>query len=242
MKQVNVLILEDDDFEGKLLKEYLEEHQFTVVKVANTVAEAIEVYRSNDVDFMIVEIYLDGRPEGIYFPKMLMEKGENIPPFLFLTGHGRRSDFEEAIVIQPHGFVVKPFNELELMYNIQMILEKHNSDIRFHKENPYAPYFFKKHNIFYKVPADDILCVTVEGRFCRAETKDESFILQHSLRDFLSRLPVFFIRVHRSYVINSNKIKKVYHQDNLIVLEDDTNIPLGRKFKADFLELYETFS
>jgi len=52
-------------------------------------------------------------------------------PFLFLTGHTERPVFEKAKAIQPYGFNVKPFNEEELIYTIELILNKHNGYIQY---------------------------------------------------------------------------------------------------------------
>lgn len=238
---INVLILEDDAFEAMILKEYLESHNFNVVKVTKDVAESIEVYHSNVIDFIIIDIFLNGKPDGITFAKTLIKGTRSDVPFLFLTGHSERPIFEEAKTTQPYGYILKPFNEGELAYAIELILDKHNARVDNTKEKEstnFTPYFFKKNAVFYKVVPNDISFIEVEGRYCKINTPQNDFLVQDSLTDFQERLPSSFLRVHRNFVVNTTKIKEVYSKDNLIVLENNKTISLGRSYKKDFFEGY----
>jgi len=46
MKIINILIIEDDDFEAILLKEHLEKYQFKAVAIAKSLTAAIEAYHA----------------------------------------------------------------------------------------------------------------------------------------------------------------------------------------------------
>jgi DNA-binding LytR/AlgR family response regulator len=244
MSIINVLVLEDDAFEATILKDYLEQSNFNIVKVAKNIEDAINAYHSNTVDFIIIDIFLNGKPEGITFAKTLLKDNPKLTtPFLFLTGHTDRAIFEEARLINPHGYVLKPFNELELAYTIELILEKHNNSIANNivQDSTIAlPYFFKKNAIFHKVLPNAISYVEVEGRYCKINTSENSFISQYTLADFNKQLPESFVRVHRNYVVNTTKIIEVHPDDNLIVLENNETITLSRKYKSEFFEYYNT--
>ena len=45
-------------------------------------------------------------------------------------------------------------------------------------------------------------------------------------------LPEQFLRCHRSFIVNSRKIRKIMLSQNLIGLEDGFDIPLSRSYKA----------
>ncbi len=243
MHTINVLVIEDDDFEAELLKECLEDNHFNIVKITDNIVDAIEIYYSRTIDFIIIDIFLDGRPEGITFAKILVKDPNSTTPFLFLTGHTERSIFENAIATRPHGFVLKPFNERELVYSIELILNKHNdsveNNISSNNKNESSPYFFKKNAVFHKVFPDDISFVEVEGRYCKIITKKNNFISQYALADFQKQLPASFLRVHRNYVVNTTKIKEVHPKDNLIILENNQTITLGRAYKNEFFDHYK---
>lgn len=241
---INVLIVEDEDFEAMILKEYLESNNFNVVKAAKNISESIEAYHANVIDFIIIDIYLDGKPDGITFAKTLLNSTTNCVPFLFLTGHHERPVFEKAISTHPNGYILKPFNETELIYSIELILEKHNANIdstKQEKNSNSLPYFFKKNTVFYKIVPDDISYVEVEGRYCIVNTPQNDFLIQGSLTYFQKKLPLTFLRVHRNFIINTSQIKQVYSKDNLILLENNKKITLGRAYKSDFYKRYKIF-
>jgi len=147
MSKINVLVLEDNAFEAKLLKDYLEHYNFNIVKITDNITEAIDTYHSQSIDFIIIDIYLNGKPDGITFAKTLLKDNAIVnTPFLFLTGHSEKAIFEEARLTNPYGYVLKPFNELELVYNIELILEKHNNSIGYNttSNNTMLPYLLKK--------------------------------------------------------------------------------------------------
>lgn len=235
---IRILILEDDNFEASILKEYLETQNF-ITHRASTLHEALEAFEANSFDFLIIDIYINGRPEGITFAKTIAKDTSQSIPFLFLTGSTDRPVFEAAKITNPYGFLIKPFNEQELAYTIELILEKQN-DIKENPHNINTPFFFKKNNSFFKVESKDIKYIEVEGRYCNIHTATNSFISQNSLKYFLNILPSnTFIKVHRNYVINCNMIKEVHPNDNLIILQNDKTITLGRAYKTDFFNNYK---
>ncbi|MGH1385938.1 LytR/AlgR family response regulator transcription factor [Kordia sp.] len=235
---IRILILEDDDFEASILKESLEAQNFTTDR-ASTLHEALEMFAAKNFDFLIIDIYIHGRHEGITFAKTVAKDTSQSIPFLFLTGSSDRSVFEAAKITNPYGFLLKPFNEQELAYTIELILEKNNAR-KNDLSNIETPFFFKKQNVFYKVTQNDIIYIEVEGRYCNIHTATNSFISQISLKDFLNILsPSTFIKVHRNYVINCNMIKEVHPNDNLIILQNDKTITLGRAYKAAFFDKYK---
>lgn len=236
MSKINVLILVDDSFEASVLKECIESYNFNIVKITDNITDAMNTYHSHSIDFIIADVVLNGRPDGITFVKTLLkETPELTTPFIFLTGHTERSVFEATKITKPHGYILKPFNEQEVLYTIELVLEKHNGA---KKNCTTLPYFFKKNAVFHKVHPNDISLVEVEGRYCKVSTYENNFIIQYALADFKNQLPVFFLRIHRNYIVNTNKIVEVHSKDNLIVLEKNKYINFGRKYKNAFFENY----
>ncbi|PKH52012.1 hypothetical protein CXF68_15515 [Tenacibaculum sp. Bg11-29] len=94
-----------------------------------------------------------------------------------------------------------------------------------------------------KINIKDILYIKVEERYCDIVTVKENFTVQLSLKQFLLKIPSSdFIKVHRNYIINFNKIEKVFLLDNLILLEDNTNITISRQYKQELVNKYEVLS
>ena len=52
------------------------------------------------------------------------------------------------------------------------------------------------------------------------------------------RLPANFMRIHRSYIINLNKIEEV--NKNRVILDKDTYLPIGDLYKEAFQSYLDT--
>ena len=55
-----------------------------------------------------------------------------------------------------------------------------------------------------------------------------------SLQKIESRLPDYFMRVHRSYIVNMRKVTEISRLR--IIFDKDTYIPVGENYKDKFLE------
>ncbi|MDO4623188.1 MAG: LytTR family DNA-binding domain-containing protein [Eubacteriales bacterium] len=53
----------------------------------------------------------------------------------------------------------------------------------------------------------------------------------------MKKLPPVFVRCHRSYIINRNKIEHVQLSENLVYLRDGSAIPISRSYRADMKAL-----
>ena len=102
-------------------------------------------------------------------------------------------------------------------------------------------------------PDDHFVLNTREGRtlipygrilFFEASNKKINLRLDHEEYDFYDSIenlrtmvPDYFIRCHRSYLINARKIRKVKMSEGLIEMEGEAVVPLSRTYKQDFKRL-----
>ena len=67
-------------------------------------------------------------------------------------------------------------------------------------------------------------------------TGTEEYAFYDTLDELTKRLSDGFIRCHRSFLVNKNKIEKVFLSQNRLVLEEDFEIPLSRSYKPALKE------
>lgn len=70
-----------------------------------------------------------------------------------------------------------------------------------------------------------------------ANTGRKEYPFYDTLDSLEQRLPEGFIRCHRSFIVAKNRIKSVFISRGIIVLEDDTELPLSRSYKSLFKEM-----
>ena len=86
-------------------------------------------------------------------------------------------------------------------------------------------------NIRYIEAMSEYLKVYLEG-----EAKPIITLL--SMKKMEERLPDYFMRIHRSYIINLKKIQEV--NKNRIIMDADTYLPIGDMYKDAFLQYLDT--
>lgn len=242
MDQINVLVIEDNANEKETLLKVLHDNNYNVVGVATSHKEALELFCSTKIDIVIVDIFLNGAPEGITFAETLSILPNQSKPFVFLTSTTDRSIFERAKLTNPFSYLLKPFNELELLYALELAIEKFyaQNDVFLGDEedtiisNEFL--FIKKGKSLKKVAISNILYIEVEEKYCNIITEKEKFVILISLTKILELLnPNLFYRTHRNYIVNSDKIIEIVPVDNLIILTGNHKITLSDKYK-DFMK------
>lgn len=124
MDNVNVLIIEDTKTESDALAKVLNTNNFNIVGIATSYKDALDLFYNNKVDIVVIDIFLNGNPDGITFAETINVVPDAARPFVFLTSSTDRKIFERAKLTQPFSFLMKPFNELEILYAIEMAVEK----------------------------------------------------------------------------------------------------------------------
>lgn len=215
MKDIKVLIMEDQVAEASYLRDTLLGFGYQVPAVASSLSEGLEYFTLYKPDISLVDIYLDGRPDGIVFAMKINESREAKKPFLYLTGSADSSTFTLAKNSKPSNYLLKPFNKPELQYAIELALERHQSEaIAQDVPNPtnksQASVFVKRGNTLVSVNYDDIKYIEVDGKYSKIMCYNQKFVVQQTLGDLQESLPTDrFFKIHRKYVINLKEITRI---------------------------------
>lgn len=242
MANIHILIIEDEPLEATLLKEQLESQGYSISGIATNLSEAKALYQSVEADIIIIDIFLNGNPDGIAFAQHIQTTLTRPKPFVFLTSATDKHTFEVARLTNPYSYLLKPFNPLELQYAIELAVEKAADNLGvFSQEQQLAAFFedhffIKKRNSLFKVMFPNITHIGVEGKYATIHSPEGQFLVQLSLKQLLEKLPTKqFIRIHRNTIVNYQKIKQLHLMDNLVVLEDDSHHNISRRYKEDFI-------
>lgn len=239
MDNVNVFIIEDTPAESDRLIKVLEANNYNVTGVARSFKEALTKFYQVKVDIVIIDIFLNGVADGISFAETISIIPEASKPFVFLTSSTDREIFKRAKLTQPFSYLMKPFNELEVLYAIEMAVEKFyaQTDVFLDDEedtiisDEYL--FIKKGKSLKKVRISDIIYIDVEEKYCNIITEKEKFVILISLTKILKLLDnTIFYRTHRNFIVNVEKIIEIIPADNLIILQGNYKATLSEKYKS----------
>lgn len=126
MNNERILIVEDEGLIAYHLKEVLEKNHFKVPSTVASGEDAVkEVYNKNP-DLVLMDINLAGEMDGIEAAKRI--RADFNIPVVFLTAYGDDQILERAKKAEPYGYILKPFNERELVIIIDIAVHKHKNE------------------------------------------------------------------------------------------------------------------
>ncbi|MEH2409797.1 EAL domain-containing protein [Nostoc sp.] len=123
MSKINILIVEDEFIVGMDIQKRLEKSGYTVLGIVDTGEEAIEKAADDSLDLVLMDIILKGKMDGVESAQIIHNKF-NIP-VIYLTVDADERTLERAKVTDPFGYIIKPFKEKELKFNIEISISKH---------------------------------------------------------------------------------------------------------------------
>lgn len=89
--------------------------------------------------------------------------------------------------------------------------------------------FVNSNKRMVRIEFDDVLFIDSIKDYVRIHTVHDNIITKDKISSFVQKLPSFFLRVHRSYIINTNKIDYLTTKD--VVLLGDIEIPIGASYR-----------
>ena len=134
MKNVRVLIVEDDSSSAYTIRRMLADEGHVVVGEATSGKEAIALALSESPDIVLMDIGIEGELDGVE-TALEIQKTNNVP-IVYLTGHSEPETVERAKRSNSFAFVLKPFTKRELAVSIELALFKSENDRKL-KESEY---------------------------------------------------------------------------------------------------------
>ena len=89
-----------------------------------------------------------------------------------------------------------------------------------------------------RLPYQSIYYVEAREKKLNVRLRGEEYDFYSSLDKVLEMLPAYFIRTHRSFVVNGKKILLVRSGEGVVELEDGFTIPLSRSCRSSVLEAF----
>jgi len=121
MNQKPILLVEDDETLGELLKSFLELNGFDV-KLYRDPQAALNFFTAREYDLCVLDVMMPGK-DGFTLAKELKKLRPN-QRFLFLTAKRLKEDMMKGYEIGAEDYIVKPFDSDLLLKRIEVILRR----------------------------------------------------------------------------------------------------------------------
>ena len=122
MEVFNVLIVEDELINAKVLQNFLVDKGYVVMGVVTTGEAAVDFVAKKRPHLILMDIELADKMNGIEAAEII-NKNDSIP-ILYLTSQTDKKIVDKARETQPVGYVIKPFSPMQLEITMDMARKK----------------------------------------------------------------------------------------------------------------------
>jgi two-component system OmpR family response regulator len=135
MKNIRILLAEDDSNLGNLLKNYLTAKQYETALFSDGKV-ALEAFSAEHFNLCILDIMMP-EMDGLTLAKEIRKINPEMP-IIFLTAKSQKEDILEGFRSGADDYITKPFSMEELLYRIQAILKRTTSPTAVKKQTIYV--------------------------------------------------------------------------------------------------------
>lgn len=227
--RVSCIIVEDEPAAQEILSHYINEIPMLDLRaICSNAIEASAFLAKSDIQLIFLDINMP-RISGMEFLKTL----QNPPLVIFTTAYQEYAI--ESYEVNAVDYLLKPFSLNRFLQAVNKAAERISEQKRFSEIENFI--LLRADKKTHKIKIGDILFLESMGDYVKVHFRNEKLIVHETLIGLHSKLPgKTFIRIHKSYVISTNHFN--YIEGNMVKI-GDTEIPIGLKYKSDFLEILE---
>lgn len=232
-KKTKCLIVDDEPLAIELLRDHIAKLPRLVLTAScQNALEAFEVLKRREIDLVFLDIQMP-TITGMEFVRSL----RNPPAIIFTTAY--RQYAVESYELNVVDYLLKPITFTRFLQAVDKYAElrkglaspKEDNRTSEWAESGYIFVNANKKNI--KVRFDEILYVESLKDYIRIHTADQKITTKEKISDFVDKLPASFLRIHRSYIVNTAFVTAFTAHDVEIGARE---IPIGGSYKQRVFE------
>ncbi|TCI94195.1 LytR/AlgR family response regulator transcription factor [Tenacibaculum sp. M341] len=233
MKVLRCLVADDEPIARQIIEKYIQDIPYLeLVFSCKNAFEVMEVLERESIDLLFLDINMP-KFSGISLLKSLSKK----PEVVITTAYSEYAI--EGFELSVTDYLLKPFSFerfLQAVLKVKQKGEKVKEVVQI-KESVVAEksefIFVKSDKKIVKLNFNEINYVEAYGNYIKIYTEN-MILTSQTLSEFLEKLPDHFLRIHKSYIINFEKLKMI--DGNQIILENDSKLPVGKSYRKLVLE------
>jgi two-component system LytT family response regulator len=252
--QVRILLVDDEPLARRHLRTILEaDADVVVIGEATNGREGIQMIARLAPDLVLLDVQM---PEIDGFGVVAQLDPKRIPMIVFVTAHD--SYALKAFDVHAVDYVLKPVARDRLLQAVARAKARLSSPgagseighlLKFVEEMKAARGAERlairvdgKHLL---LPSESIDWIEAVDDYVRIHMGKTSYLVRGTLTSFQSRLPAQFMRIHRSAIVNTIRIREVSPNeqgDYRITLHDGTRLPSGRSYRSAVAEFLRSLA
>jgi len=231
MKSIKALIVEDELLIAETIKLYLNERGHSVIGIAISYEETIQLLKEENPDVILLDVRLYGEKSGIDVANHLLDLGNNIP-YIIVSSLYDSKIVEDAMYAGAAGYITKPISKETLWTSIELAVLKLEDNIA---NETYIDLKTGQH--IQRIKLKDIIYIKSAHVYVEVVCTSSKYICRYALYELLNMIDTpYFIQCNRSYIINIKKIQR--YSASKIWINDEV-IPIGAKHKEALAKIIQ---
>lgn len=240
---IHVLVIDDDTAVVEMVRAGLEADGMRVFGAGDG-GEGIEVLGRERIDVVVLDVMMPKVDGWMALMDIRNNPSTADVPVIMLTV--KNQDLAKILAFKQgvQQYVTKPFNVMELSARVEGLARgrrRLHGDSVGAQEAEFRKLAVRKGGRTVLLNIDDICYLSARNKSTYAHTFENQYLVDLTLGDLEERLlRDSFTRVHRSYLVNLNKVKEILRVDGAYVVvatdRDETHIPVARRQVRQFRE------
>ena len=219
--------------------------------------QAVEAVREMQPDLLFLDVQM---PEIDGFQALAEIGVENAPVTIFVTAFDHFA--LRAFEVHALDYLLKPFDAARLEKTVERakeLIRKRETEtatltderlVALLKDVRSEPKYLRRLTVKSRgrtviVATDDIDYIEAEGNYLSLQTGAEAHLIRSPMHHFETRLdPEKFARIHRSTIINIDRVKEMhplFNGDQLVIMKNGKELVLSRNYRDRLKEILESF-
>lgn len=230
---MNCIIIDDEEMARAIIEKIIENiPQLNLLKEFSNAMDAIKYLNQNEVDLIFLDIHMPDFT-GFDFIKTI----KNPPKIILITSDKDFAieAFEYECIVD---YLVKPITKDRFEKAIQkanaMPLPATSLTNKSAGVDNANEFYINIDRRLIKIEFASVNIVEAKGDYIHIKTENKNYVVHSTLKKIEDKLPEsLFLKVHRSFIINTKKIIDI--EDNSVLIGKDV-VPVSRANRPDLMK------
>jgi two-component system LytT family response regulator len=238
---IKCLAIDDEPFALLQLATYIKKIPYLELKgECQSALEAKEIMENEIIDAIFIDINMPDL-NGMDFVRSLAIR----PIIVFTTAYSEYAI--EGYKVDAVDYLLKPFGLDDFRRAAEKVKKQFELEARSYQQTiPATPalssepdnddtLFLKTEHRMVRISISGIKYIEGMSEYLKIHLEDQKpVVVLYSMKKLEERLPSYFMRIHRSYIINLKKIQEV--NKNRVILDAQTYLPIGDLYREQFTD------
>jgi DNA-binding LytR/AlgR family response regulator len=231
---MNCIIIDDEEMARAIIAQMIFNHnELKLAQEFSNAMQAIKYLNQNEVDLIFLDIHM---PDFTGFD--FIQTIKNPPKVILVTSDKNFAieAFEYECIVD---YLVKPITEERFQKAIQkanaaQFSSSSTKESKTVTEDNTNEFYVNIDRRLIKIEFNSVTVVEAKGDYIHIKTDTKNYIVHSTLKKIEDKLPKdLFLKVHRSFIINTKKIIDI--EDNSVLIAKDV-IPVSRANRPELMK------